>query len=309
MDNKCYDVLSDLHQEYHIPIRLSDFEEGDKELLTAKLNRSFGEYCWTCAPSIILYILNRFNEKCCTYIDADMYFYSDPQILVNEMLAAGKSVMITPHRFSIDNMRLVRYGIYCVEFNTFVNESKSLDVLRKWKQDCLDCCTSIYDGVHYGDQKYLDAWPECYPKVVHVCQNPGAGLAPWNIEWYQAKDLNKHIVFFKRDNVEIPIVFYHFQHVTYMTRSHIRTGIEAKKNNVDYGLVDFLYTEYLNKIEVKKKFLESRYNVDYLMQEHPVQNSAPKTLKSRLREVRFIYKIYRFIFLKKNKMQHEIFLH
>ena len=45
MDDKCYEVLADLHQEHTIPIRLSDFENGDEKLLKAKENRSFGEYC------------------------------------------------------------------------------------------------------------------------------------------------------------------------------------------------------------------------------------------------------------------------
>ena len=62
MDDKCYEVLTDLHQEHHIPIRLSDFERGDDSLLKAKANRPAGEYCWTCSSSFIRYILNKYNE-------------------------------------------------------------------------------------------------------------------------------------------------------------------------------------------------------------------------------------------------------
>ena len=72
MDDKCYEVLTDLHQEHHIPIRLSDFERGDDSLLKAKANRSAGEYCWTCSSSFIRYILNKYNEPICTYIDSDI---------------------------------------------------------------------------------------------------------------------------------------------------------------------------------------------------------------------------------------------
>ena len=32
MDDKCYEVLTDLNQEHHIPVRLSDFEKGDTAL-------------------------------------------------------------------------------------------------------------------------------------------------------------------------------------------------------------------------------------------------------------------------------------
>ena len=39
MDDKCYEVLTDLKQEHHIPVRLTDFEAGDTALLAAKGNR------------------------------------------------------------------------------------------------------------------------------------------------------------------------------------------------------------------------------------------------------------------------------
>ena len=183
MDDKCYDVLKELNQEYHIPIRLSDFENGDSALLEAKSNRKFGEYCWTCSSSLIRYILLHYSEDCCTYIDADMFFYQDPEILIDEMRDNGKTVMITPHRFTPDKMNLLIGGKYCVEFNTFLNEKNSLEVLEKWRSQCLECCTSVFDGVHFGDQKYLDTWLEDYPEVVHECQNSGAGIAPGNRGW------------------------------------------------------------------------------------------------------------------------------
>ena len=86
MDDKCYEVLTDLKQEHHIPVRLADFEDGDSALLEAKSNRPMGEYCWTCSSSFIRYVLNHYSEDSCTYIDADMAFYNDPQILIDEMM-------------------------------------------------------------------------------------------------------------------------------------------------------------------------------------------------------------------------------
>lgn len=269
MDDKCYDVLTDLHLEHHVPIKLSDFEEGDKELLTAKLNRSFGEYCWTCTPSIILYIFNRFNEKCCTYIDADMYFYHDPQFLVKEMLEARKSVMITPHRFSYRNMHFLKNGIYCVEFNTFINDEGGMQVLNKWRKDCLECCTSVNDGIHFGDQKYLDSWPEDFPAIVHVCQNQGAGIAPWNIDFYRYGSPIESTVIYEEDGKELPLFFYHFQEIRYLSESQVLTGIPDKLNTVDYKLIRSLYVNYLMKIKEKKLWLKKIYDVDILIRNHP----------------------------------------
>ena len=269
MDDKCYDVLRNLNQENHIPVRLTDFEASDEVLLTAKGNRSFGEFCWTCSSSFIWYVLKHYGEDNCTYVDADMYFYQDPAILVDEMIKAGKTVMITPHRFTPEKMHFVKNGTYCVEFNTFLNEESSLKVLRKWCDQCLECCTSVYDGVHFGDQKYLDPWPEEFPDVVHVCQHPGAGTAPWNIGWYRQKDAGRHIVIYKKDETEVPVIFHHYHQITYETRQRIRTGILEDQPNVDYNLVKDLYLPYLQLIEVKKQMLESKYKINFVIKDHP----------------------------------------
>ncbi len=266
MDDKCYDVLTELKQEYHIPIRLKDMEEGDNALLTAKHNRPIGEYCWTCSSSFIRYILKKYNEPICTYIDADMYFYSDPQILVDEMMCLGKSAMVTPHRFPSGKDKIAKkVGIYCVEFNTFFNNVEGLEALEYWRNRCLECCSNLGDGIHWGDQKYLEELVVKFP-CVHVCQNSGAGVAPWNISMYEYKDNNS--LLFKPLNVEIPLVFYHFQSVTYISRDVINTGV-IMEHSIDKELVDKLYYPYLRKIESKKKMLETKYEISTLITHHP----------------------------------------
>ena len=269
MDDKCFEILSDLSYKEIVPVKLADFE--DEEMLHAKTNRSFGEYFWTCSSSFILYVLKNYKEPICTYIDADMYFYNDPKVLIDEMINAGKSVMITPHNFSARSEHLKRNGLYCVEFNSFLNEENSLKVLKKWKADCLDCCTSINDGVHFGDQKYLDDWTTEYPNIVHVCQNPGAGVAPWNIDLFELSDNNKFLRN-KKDNCDVPLIFYHYQEISYLTRKEIMAGLPAKARTIDYRLVSKLYTDYLYKIEEKKQFLEKVYEIDYLIKKHPAKD-------------------------------------
>lgn len=296
MDDKCYEVLTDLRQDRLIPIRLSDFETcNDEQLIKVKQNRTFGEYCWTCTPSLILYVIEKFKESVCTYIDADMYFYHDPQILIDEMDEEGKTVMVTPHRFSDDNINSEVNGIYCVEFNTFVKETNSLELLKKWRQDCFDCCTSINDGVHFGDQKYLDNWPNDYSEFVHVCQNVGAGIAPWNIERYRGDSQNCFSVYYNNTPLLHPIIFYHFQHMTYIDRNNVKTSILSGKDNVDYDLLKRLYTDYLYKIERKKRMLESTYDISYLMTKHPAVKTVYnwKTWLLQFGIVRYFYNYYR----------------
>lgn len=266
MDEKCYEVLTDLKQERHIPVRLCDFEEGDESLRVAKTNRPMGEYCWTCSSSFIRYVLTHYKEGSCTYIDADMCFYSDPQALVDEMLAAGKSVMVVPHRFSKDrevDAKVV--GKYCVEFNTFLNTSDSMEALEYWRKRCLECCSNQEDGIHWGDQKYLEELVEKF-ECVHVCVNPGAGVAPWNICEYK-KALGVDLIY--RSTHKTPLVFYHYQGISNINTDWFVIGGVSKRVKVDKVLYYTLYSSYLKKIQIKREHLHNKYKVSILFNGHP----------------------------------------
>lgn len=264
MDDKCYEVLSDINQSNHIPIRLTDFEKGDDELLEAKSNRSFGEYCWTCSSSLIKYVLNEYKYEICTYIDADMYFYQDPQILVDEMLSAGKSVMMVPHRFPSAHKHLAQtIGTYCVQFNTFVNCSEGLEVLDYWRKRCLECCSLLEDGDHFGDQKYLDELKEKF-STVYGCKNLGAGVATWNIESYKVfkgYDSPSYKLVSKTNTLSVPLVFYHFASINYYSRKLVTINVRNGNPNIDYELINRMYESYLFKIDIKKEFLLIRYGL------------------------------------------------
>lgn len=266
MDDKCYEVLTDLKQKHHIPVRLSDFEEGDEALLAAKANRPMGEYCWTCSSSFIRYVLKHYNEDSCTYIDADMYFYNDPQVLINEMLEAGKSVMVVPHRFPEEKKDLAKkVGTYCVEFNTFLNTPESMEVLEYWRGRCLECCSNLGDGVHWGDQKYLEELVEKFD-CVHVCENPGAGVAPWNVESYSLNTDSK--LFSSPLSIDFDLVFVHYQGISYITNNLVSTGFR-KRPRSNKRFVKVFCRSYLKNLKYKKQILANEYGVSTLITKHP----------------------------------------
>lgn len=268
MDDKCYEVLSDIGEERLKPIHLSDVE--NEMMLVAKSNRSIAEYCWTCSSRLIQYILETFNPECCTYVDADMYFYHDPQILIDEMLTAGKSVMMVPHRFPKRIEKLAnKVGTYCVEFNCFRNTVEARKVLVDWHNKCLECCSNIGDGVHWGDQKYMDEWPTLFPQFIHVCLNPGAGVAPWNIELYENYNQPDNSILYRDNESRIPMIFYHFQSIKNLSLTHISTGISSGIKSIDYDSAKIIYTNYLHQIEKRKIFLKSNYNLNLMIKEHP----------------------------------------
>jgi len=301
MDEKCYDILVGMNQQHHIPIRLSDFEYGDDELLKAKENRPIGEYCWTCSSSLIRFVISHYNEPVCTYIDADMYFYHDPQVLVDEMIQAGKSVMVTPHRFpKEDEKQADTVGTYCVEFNTFLNNNDSLEVLDYWRNRCLECCSNIGDGIHWGDQKYLEELVDKYD-CVHVCQNRGAGVALWNIKLYATGDSNEGMMIKDKErDCNIPLIFYHYQNVTYITPHIVSTSIEKGRLDVDYALVYELYDAYLKRIAEKKEYLRANHQIDDYITVHPTAKGPAESIIKKVIKRTLLYKLLwrQYIFQK-----------
>ena len=293
MDDKCYEVLTDLNQEHHIPVRLADFEAGDEALLEAKANRSMGEYCWTCSSSFIRYVLKHYNEPVCTYIDADMYFYNDPQVLVDEMLVAGKSVMVVPHRFPEEKKELAKtVGTFCVEFNTFLNKPDSLAVLEYWRERCLETVKRLDDGIHYGDQKYLDDIVGRFT-CVHTCENDGAGLAPWNIMLY-SKDNENGALKYLPNKKRVDVVFIHFQNLSYITRRSVSIGVK-KTEEVDIKIIKHYYPTYLRNIDKKKELLSESYGIYELVKGHPTSGHKFERIKdTRLGQLALL--IYKRIF-------------
>ena len=278
MDDKCYEVLTDLNQKHHIPVRLADFEAGDEALLKAKGNRSMGEYCWTCSSSFIRYVLNHYKEDSCTYIDADMAFYNDPQILIDEMMEAKKSVMVVPHRFPEDKKDLAKtVGTYCVEFNTFLNTAYGLEALEYWRNRCLECCSNLGDGIHWGDQKYLDELVGNF-NCVHVCKNLGAGIAPWNVCSYKVLEMRNEFLY-RPANLQSKIFFYHYQSIVYINDHVVDVGLA---NTVDKTVCERLYRPYLLKIMDKKKYLAINYGIKEMIHSHPASHSRVKWLKESI---------------------------
>ena len=72
-DTETYEILSKINDKYFTVISLAEFE-SDK-LKKIKNSRTSQEYCWTCTPSIIYYVLSHFDLEHCIYLDADLYFF------------------------------------------------------------------------------------------------------------------------------------------------------------------------------------------------------------------------------------------
>ena len=190
-------------------ITLAEFEDPD--LLRVKPTRSVGEYCWTCTASTILYCLNHFDIDHCTYLDSDLFFYQNPQVMIDEM--GENDILITPHWFAPDNDNSDEVGKYCVQFITVKNTENARDIVTEWRNECIEWCYSHHEDGKLGDQKYLDKWPEVH-KGGCVSSNMGGGVAPWNMERYLFERKDGALYATEREHgVPFPVIFCHFHFI------------------------------------------------------------------------------------------------
>lgn len=227
-DEICRTTLESLKISNITVIALSDFE--DELLLRVKPGRTRAEYCWTCTPSTLKYVFDTFYVPSCTYIDADLYFFSSPELLINELNTG--SVMITEHWFSPEYSWRLKYGRYCVQFMTFKNNSDGLNVLEWWRNACLEWCFDRLEEGRFGDQKYLDNWPELFPGI-HVMKNRGGGIAPWNITRYEVMEQNGQLsIKDLKSGHQFPVVFFHAHYLKFYTNGKIDLGPYTLFNEV-----------------------------------------------------------------------------
>ena len=202
MDKKTRQIIDKFNLEFVQCINLEEIETDD--LLQAKMSRGPAEYCWTLSSNFTWFVMREFKYvDLITYVDADLYFYSDVQPLFDEIQEA--SITIIEHRFSERLKDREVNGRFCVEWNSFKRNEEGLACPKKWSEQCLDWCYYRLEDGKMGDQKYLDTWPLTYSSC-HILQNVGAGVAPWNYVQYN---------FSKNEDDEIfvddtKLIFYHF---------------------------------------------------------------------------------------------------
>ncbi len=243
-DEKCEEVLKKLALENVTVISPQDFE--DEELLKIKPTRSKGEYCWTCTPSTVFYVLKNFSTPSCTYIDADLYFFSDPKILIEEL--KGKSVSVIEHRYTQKYDQSKNSGKYCVQFMTFKNDENGLEVLKWWRDRCIEWCFGRVEDGKFGDQKYLDDWMMRF-SCVQELENIGGGVAPWNVQRYNFFEESEKIFGVeKKSGKKFPLIFFHFHGFKILNEKRVRLTEGYK---ISLNARNLIYKNYTKQFVLK----------------------------------------------------------
>ena len=178
VDDAAHDVLTKLALPNMRLLHLEKLETDD--LRRVRGERTVGEYCWTLTPFAPRFVFEADTSvERVTYVDADMWLRKNPSPIFREFDASGKAVLITDHGYAPEYDQTSTSGQFCVQFMTFQRERG--EVVRKWWEErCIDWCYARFEDGKFGDQKYLDDWPERFSDSVHVLQHEEWMLAPWN---------------------------------------------------------------------------------------------------------------------------------
>ena len=272
-DQLCYNILNSMKIKNVKLISLEEFETP--ELLEIKKERNARTYCWTCTPFVIWHVLEHYKEESCTYVDADIYFFSNPLCLVNEVIEDMCDVGIVEHRYGKgkrQEKQCVVSGKYCVQFNTFINNENGRMILKWWADRCYNCCNEYYQDGGLGDQMYLNDWTERFEKV-HVLQNQGGGVAPWNIYRYRrtCSDANNMKLYDIQQNEQFELVFYHFHGIKYLKKGVVDVGIYVRYGYPQRKLIYSIYKKYLCEIEEIRHMLIDDYELDLSKSIHSLE--------------------------------------
>lgn len=181
-------------------------------LQQARANRPYREFCWTLASVLTRHLMNTAVENGATlaYCDADLWWFSDPEMCWAEMGPA--SLGAHEHRFPASAPEGSGYtlvpaaekaassGRFNVGFVGFRRDAVGKQCAERWSTQVLARC----DAGTCGDQRYLDEWPGLYGNWLHVFRSPGIGVATWNVWGCDVRPGTPPTV----DGA--PVAFYHF---------------------------------------------------------------------------------------------------
>ena len=243
-DKFTYDFLKKKNFKFITCVYFQDFE--NKELKKVKTKRTIVEYFWTSTPFVIFFFIQKYKLNSCTYLDADIYFFSDPKIIYKNQTKF--SVFITSHNYHSKYDQTKTSGKYCVQYLTFKNNKEAFQILNWWKKKCIKWCYKRFEDNKFGDQKYLDLWPTKFSGV-EVATHLGAGVAPWNIKRFQIK--KKKLLILENGKGQ-ELIFYHFHDLRIFLNNKLAF---LSSYDLSQEVIDKIYKPYIKKIiSIEKKY-------------------------------------------------------
>ncbi|OJV08322.1 MAG: hypothetical protein BGO12_19600 [Verrucomicrobia bacterium 61-8] len=214
---ECHERLGRLGDANIEAVNLEELEAFDPALLAVKPERSRAEYIFTLTAAWMVFLFERHPQiDLLTYLDADLYFFGNYEAVFAEL--GDAAIGIIEHRHAPDSERL-QYGRFNVGWVSIRRDEDGLGCVRRWREQCIEWCHDRVEDGKFGDQKYLDEWPERY-RGVKIIDHPGANLAPWNLGRHK---VGGTLALPTADGR--PVLFYHFTNMWRRLPRYVWTGL------------------------------------------------------------------------------------
>ena len=207
LDNDTEEALRTMNLPRLRTIALRDLETN--ALRTVREGRTLREYYWTLTPWTFNAVFERSATAArVTYLDADLYFFQPPAVLLDQM-TAGHEVLVTHHAYAPEYDTASVNGAFCVQFVSVRRTPQALAVVNWWRDRCLEWCYARAENGQFGDQRYLESWPAMLGEQLLVINSAEWTGAPWNASLAE-----------RRGGSWTP-VFYHFHGFRYLSGDRV----------------------------------------------------------------------------------------
>jgi hypothetical protein len=231
-------------------VSVDDLEKFEPRLLLAKKNRSIVEYYFTLTPILPQYLLKRYEiDGGITYLDSDTFLFSSPEPVFEEI--GDASVAIVNHRFPMSLKYLEIHGKFNVGWLTFNNSDSGRKCLEWYAEKCLEWCYDRVESNRFADQKYLEYFKDVVEDV-HIIENIGCNLAPWNI--------GNHVIKAASSNILVDgqkLILFHFEKLKMIVDGKYDTGFSDYKTKLNNDIKQGIYIPYIKLLVESKKRAEA----------------------------------------------------
>lgn len=209
LDDESFNIINDINDDSLIAYNISNINTEEDFLTLAKNNDSnpndFSDYHFALSSYITYHLMKKFNLPEIIYIDSDIIFYGDVDILFK--VTENKSIGLILHRH---NRFGCHVGCYNVGIIYFRNDEVGIKCL-KWWRDCLIDTNNPWSKEYgtCGDQKYLEAFGKLFENEnIKIYDDDIGHGAPWNLGLYRYLG-NNNIMW---NNKKQELIFNHFSH-------------------------------------------------------------------------------------------------
>lgn len=242
LDTESVSALKALQFENLIVVGLEALNAEQVNWIRSRTN--YPQFCWSMQPLICRYVLD-LGEPSVTYLEADSWFFSNPQPIFDEL--KGFSVSLAPHFYSPQFQNFQDgSGIYCTHFNYFKNDDDGTACLEFWRQKNFEYTKDLPQT--YPGQSALDLFKPKFSGVA-VITHRGAGVAPWNVQQYQVTKNGATTLI-----DQLPVIFYHYHQLARFEDGKFNLG----EYPISKAAIKYLYLPYIRAVLESEKMVREK---------------------------------------------------